>query len=74
MSFKSKLPVTSVCAELTVSLKVQGWAKDGSDLVNPNSSILIRKLGQAKLTIFVKPAEGGSEVRMMTKGLSWEGQ
>jgi hypothetical protein len=24
------------------------------------------------LTIFVKPSSGGSEVKMMTEGLSWE--
>jgi hypothetical protein len=73
MSFKSKLPVKSVCAELAKNLKAQGWASDGSDLVNPNSSILNRKRGEAKLTIFVKPDSGGSEVKMMTEGLSWEG-
>jgi hypothetical protein len=74
MSFKSKLPVKSACAELTANLKGQGWAKDGSDLITPNSSILRRKRGQASLTIFVKPENGGSEVKMMTKGLSWDGQ
>jgi hypothetical protein len=74
MSFKSKLPVKNACAELAVNLKGQGWAKDGSDLITANSSILTRKRGPASLTIFVKPDNGGSEVKMMTKGLSWEGQ
>jgi hypothetical protein len=72
MSFKSKLPVTSACAELTASLQGQGWAKDGSDLITANSSILTRKRGPASLTIFVKPDNGGSEIKMMTKGLSWD--
>ena len=72
MSFKSKLPVKSVCAELAKNLKTQGWANDGSDLVNPNSSILSRKRGQAKLTIFVKPDDGGSKINLMTEGLSWD--
>ena len=72
MSFKSKLPVKSACAELTANLKGQGWAKDGSDLITPKSSILKRKRGAASLTIFVKPENEGSEVKMMTKGLSWE--
>ncbi len=74
MSFKSKLPVKSACAELTANLKGQGWAKDGSDLITANSSILKRKRDQATLSIFVKPENGGSEVKMMTEGLSWEGQ
>ena len=72
MSFKSKLPVKSACAELTASLEGQGWAKDGSDLITANSSILKRKRGPASLTIFVKPDNGGSEIKMMTKGLSWD--
>jgi len=74
MSFKSKLPVKSACADLSANLKAQGWAKDGNDLITPNSSILNRKRGSAKLTIFVKPEAGGSEVKMMTEGLSWDGQ
>jgi hypothetical protein len=74
MSFKSKLPVKSACAELAANLKNQGWAKDGSDLITPNSSILKRKRGEASLTIFVKPENGGSEVKMMTEGLSWDGR
>jgi hypothetical protein len=72
MSFKSKLPVKSACAELTANLKGQGWAKDGSDLITANSSILKRKRGEATLTIFVKPNGGGSEIKMMTEGLSWD--
>jgi hypothetical protein len=72
MSFKSKLPVKSACAELTASLKGQGWDKDGSDLITANSSILTRKRGPASLTIFVKPDTVGSEIKMMTKGLSWD--
>lgn len=74
MSFKSKLPVKSACADLSANLKAQGWTKDGDDLITPNSSILNRKRGSAKLTIFVKPEAGGSEIKMMTEGLSWEGQ
>jgi hypothetical protein len=74
MNFKSKLPVKSACADLSANLKAQGWAKDGDDLITPNSSILNRKRGSAKLTIFVKPEAGGSEVKMMTEGLSWDGQ
>jgi hypothetical protein len=74
MSFKSKLPVKSACADLAKNLKAQGWKGDGSDLITANSSILRRKRDQAELTIFVKPESGGSEVKMMTKGLSWDGK
>ncbi len=72
LSFRSKSNVKSVCAELAASLQAQGWEKDGMDMVNPTSSILKRKRGEAALTIFVKPDAGGSEVKMMTEGLSWE--
>ena len=71
--FKSKSDVKKVCAELAANLKAQGWTNDGSDMIQPQSSILKRKLGKATLTIFVKPDGGGSQVQMFTEGLSWEG-
>ena len=72
ISFKSKGDVKKVCVELTANLAAQGWTKEGTDMVQPQSSILKRKQGPASLTIFVKPSGGGSEVKMMTEGLSWE--
>ncbi|MEO5722079.1 MAG: hypothetical protein ABIR71_11495 [Chthoniobacterales bacterium] len=72
LSFKSKSNVKGACAELAAGLKAQGWKTEGRDMVNPQSSILRRKLEKATLTIFVKPDAGGSEVKMMTEGLSWE--
>lgn len=70
--FKSKSNPKAVCAELTASLKAQGWTNDGSDLITPASSILKRKRGSAALTIFVKPVDGGTEVKIFTEGLSWD--
>ena len=72
LDFKSKANVKSACADLSANLKAQGWTKEGSDLVTPASAILKRKRGDAELTIFVKPAGGGSEVKMMTEGLAWD--
>jgi hypothetical protein len=72
--FKSKSNVKKVCAELAANLKAQGWANDGMDLVQPQSSILKRKRGEATLTIFVKPEDGVSEIKMFTEGLSWDKQ
>ena len=69
--FKSKSDVKKVCAELAANLKAQGWASDGPDMVNPQSSILKRKRGEATLTIFVKPENGGSDIKILTEGLSW---
>jgi len=71
LAFKSKSDVKSVCAELAAGLKAQGWQNDGVDMVNPQSSILKRKRGEATLTIFVKPENGGSDVKIFTEGLSW---
>ena len=72
LGFKSKANVKNACAELSANLKNQGWTKQGSDLITPASAILKRKRGDAELTIFVKPAGGGSEVKMMTEGLAWD--
>jgi len=72
--FKSKSSVKNVCAELAANLKAQGWTNDGMDMVQAQSSILKRKRGEAALTIFVKPDKGGSEVKIFTEGLSWDGQ
>ena len=72
VEFKSKSSVESVCAELAKNLKAQGWTNDGSDLIQPQSSILKRTRGDAELTIFVKPENGGSDVKIFTDGLSWD--
>lgn len=69
--FKSPSDVKKVCAELAASLKAQGWTVDGRDMVNPQSSIMRRKRGNASLTIFVKPEGGGSDVKIFTEGLAW---
>ena len=67
-----------ICAKTTPSEDRSGaggrGSDDGSDMVQPQSSILKRKRGAATLTIFVKPENGGSQVQMFTEGLSWEGQ
>ncbi len=72
IAFKSKANVKGVCADLSTNLKAQGWTKDGSDLITPASAILKRKHGDAALTIFVHPENGGSDVKMMTEGLTWD--
>jgi hypothetical protein len=72
LNFKSKTNVKSVCAELAANLKAQGWTKEDSDLVTAASSILKRKRGDADLTIFVHPENGGSQVQIITEGLSWD--
>jgi len=72
IAFQSPGDVKAVVAEFSKSLAAQGWTSDGSDLVTAKSSILSRKRGEAKLTIFVKPADSGSTVTMFTDGLIWE--
>jgi len=63
----------SVCAELAANLKAQGWTNDG--WIWPAAVLILkRKRGEATLTIFVKPENGGSEVKIFTDGLSWDGQ
>ncbi len=72
LNFKSKTNVKSVCSELAAKLKAQGWTKDDADLITPASAILKRKRGDADLTIFVHPDNGGSKVQIMAEGLSWD--
>jgi hypothetical protein len=74
VSFKSKSDVKRACAELAANLKAQGWTNDGSDLITAKSSILKRKRGDAALTIFVKPENEGSQVKIFTEGLAWDGK
>jgi len=69
--FKSKSDVKGACAQLSENLKAQGWTNDGADMIQPQSSILKRKRGAARLTIFVKPTPDGSQVQMFTEGLDW---
>ena len=72
IAFKSPSDLKTTVDALTKQLEEQKWTKLGGDLVTPKSAILNRKNGKASLTIFVKPADAGSTVTMMTKGLSWE--
>lgn len=71
LNFQSSLPPQTLVAELSRDLAAQGWQTKGRDLVNPNSSIMHRLRGEAELTIFVKPAPGGSKAQLMTEGLDW---
>jgi hypothetical protein len=72
ISYKSRADVASLAALLARDLAAQGWtSEDDSDLVTPASAILSRKRGEAELTIFVKPAAGGSSVQIMSEGLQW---
>ncbi len=72
LNFKSSTDVKATAEALSKHLEEQKWTKSGSDLITPKSAILKRDNGSASLTIFVKPADAGSTVSMMTKGLSWE--
>jgi hypothetical protein len=71
ITFASGSGPKELAAEFSKKLEAQGWRRDGSDLVAANA-ILNRKLGDATLTIIIKPAGDGSQVLMMTKGLAWE--
>ena len=71
MSFKSPSAVQALAADFSKKLAAQGWKADDSDLVTPKSAILKRARGGATLTIFIKPADKGSAVTIMTEGLDW---
>ncbi|QDT56395.1 hypothetical protein Pan44_44490 [Caulifigura coniformis] len=71
LNFKSSTGVAGLAAQMQKELSAAGWQVDGAELVNPNSTILRRKSGDAKLTIFIKPSGKGSEVRVVSEGLDW---
>ncbi len=72
LDFKCPGDVKSVADEFSKNLAAQGWEKEAGDLVNPRTAILRRKKGEATLTIFVKPADGGTTVNLHTDGLDWD--
>jgi len=71
MTFKSATGHQVLAGEFSKALAAHGWKTDGSDLVAAKSAILKRTRGKANLTIFVKPADKGSTVTIMTEGLDW---
>ena len=72
LNFKSPMAVQALAGDFSKKLASQGWKSDDGDLVTPQSAILKRSRGEASLTIFVKPADKGSQVTIMTEGLDWE--
>ncbi len=78
IGFNSPSDYKAVATDLVKKLTAQGWKIDGADRVAakpkipPKSYILDCKRGDATLTIFVKPADAGSHVTIMSKGLSWD--
>jgi hypothetical protein len=72
MDFNCPGDVKTVAAEFTKSLAAQGWKSEAGELVTANSAILRRSKGEASLTIFIKPAAGGTTVNLHTEGLDWE--
>jgi len=78
--FKSPSNYQSVAIELVKKLTAQGWKIEDADRVAekrripPKSYILDCKRGDATLTIFVKPAETGSQISIHSDGLNWESQ
>jgi hypothetical protein len=73
IQFSSARPVAEVTKEFSANLKQQGWKDSAGSLVGPKNSILRREQGDARLTIFIKPAEVGTRVEIMTEGLDWSG-
>jgi hypothetical protein len=72
ITFNCPGDVKSVSAAFSKKLAEQGWKTPDSDLVTPKSAILKRERGEANLTIFVKPADKGSKVTIMSEGLAWD--
>jgi hypothetical protein len=71
MSFKSDKGHRELATEFSKKLEEKGWKSDGSDLIAGPSAILTRTKGKAELKIFVKPADKGSTVLIMSEGLDW---
>jgi hypothetical protein len=72
LHYESSLDYKGMVAFLKAKLPLQGWAAKGSDLVASKSAILKRTKGEAALTIFIKPTDAGSNVTVMTDGMSFD--
>jgi hypothetical protein len=71
IDFTSPQTVEAVAKEFSASLKKQGWKDGAGNLLTKKNAILHRENGAAKLTIMVKPADGGSSVKIFTEGMDW---
>jgi hypothetical protein len=73
IQFSIARAVPAVAGEFSSKLKQQGGKESGRDLMGKTNVILKRERGDAKLTIMVQPAAGGSVVKIFTQGLDWSG-
>jgi len=68
---KSASDVESVAQSFTEALEARGWQKDGNGIIDAKGGILKFVQGGANLTMFLHDRDGGSEVKLVTKGLDW---
>jgi hypothetical protein len=62
--------VVTTAKFLAQQFKAEGWTA-GNDLIRQKSAIMKRTKGDATLSIFVRPADGATSVKIISKGLSW---
>jgi hypothetical protein len=80
IGYNSPSDYKTVAADLVKKLTAQSWKIDGADRVAAKPKIPLKSYilsctrGEATLTIFVKPAETGSQVTIFSKGLLWTEQ
>ena len=71
LAFQSAASVDGFATAFDKDLALQGWTKDGIDLITSQSAILKRARGGATLIIIVKPEKTGSQTMIFTHGLEW---
>lgn len=73
ISFESNLSVKELAQEFSAKLDEQGWKDQKGGLIGQKNAILKKEQGIAKLTIMIKPIADGSEVKIFTEALNWDG-
>jgi hypothetical protein len=72
VTLTSPSDIKTLAAEWIRSLRAQRWENDGADMITPFTAVIARKRGGATVSIAITPAAKGSEVKIITTGLSWE--
>jgi hypothetical protein len=72
VTLTSPSDIKTLAAEWIRSLRAQRWENDGADIITPFTAVIARKRGSATVSIAITPATKGSEVKIITTGLSWE--
>jgi hypothetical protein len=74
INFSSPSDIKTLSDFYASGLEPLGWTRTSKDLVSTKSASLKRAQGDATLSVFVRPADKGCTVQIISKGLNWDEQ